>query len=158
MNLNRSIMRAIVSAMGTTVHGNHGEVSLPTWREDAARIVEGLFAGASAEVWDLLLDLREGLLRGHDWNRTLDLFLACRERLEADQYLPFYRLRRLLAGSLRLAVVCGADEAEVASLTEVLRRPHRSLAALQRAIRREWFEHALDVSEPEKIGLQVVEK
>ncbi len=30
------------------------------------------------------------------------MFLACRERLEAEQYLPFYRLRRLLAESLRL--------------------------------------------------------
>ena len=45
----------------------------------------------------MLLDLREHLLQGDDWEETLDLFLACRERLEAEHYLPFYRLRRLIA-------------------------------------------------------------
>ena len=50
----------------------------------------------------MLLDLREHLLQGDDWEETLDLFLACRERLEAEHYLPFYRLRRLIAKQLEL--------------------------------------------------------
>ena len=50
----------------------------------------------------MLLDLRAHLLQGDDWEETLDLFLACRERLEAEHYLPFYRLRRLIANSLKL--------------------------------------------------------
>lgn len=129
--------------------------SQKTWRQDAARIVEELFPATRSGVWNLLLDLRENLLRGTDWNHTLDLFLACREELEAAHYLPFYRLRRLMAESLRLEG--GDNQVYVASLREVLRRKHRSLADIKRAMSRELFEHDLAVTTPAPIDLRVVE-
>ncbi|HEY5813163.1 MAG TPA: hypothetical protein VIT23_10995, partial [Terrimicrobiaceae bacterium] len=91
-----------------------------SWRNDAARIVEDLFRTTPADTWDMLLDLRRHLLEGKDWSAALDLFLACRERLEAEQYLPFYRLRRLLADSLKLE--SREERAGLTSLREVLRR------------------------------------
>ena len=125
-----------------------------SWRADAVRIVEELFPCTPADSWDLLLDLRDQLLLG-DWNRALDTFLACREKLEAEHYLPFYRLRRLLAESLHLETISGA-EAQVAPLRQILRRKHRSLADIKRAFRREIFEHDLG---PEKaLQLRIVEK
>jgi hypothetical protein len=126
-----------------------------SWRHDAARIVEELFRGTPAESWDMLLDLRQHLLDGQDWNETLNLFLLCRERLEAEQYLPFYRLRRLLAESLRLEASC--DHGHVVSLREVLRRKHRSLEDVRRAVRREIFEHDLRDLARDVIELRVVE-
>jgi hypothetical protein len=122
-----------------------------SWREDAVRIVEELFPGAPAGDWDLLLDLRAALQAGTDWARTLDLFLICRERLEAGQYLPFYRLRRLLAESLRLE----AGSAPVGNLRQILARKHRSLDALRRAVARDVFEH--DLAASESVALRVVE-
>jgi hypothetical protein len=127
----------------------------PTWREQAARIVEELFPATPSAAWNDLLDLRGELLRGADWNRTLDLFLACRERLEADHYLPFYRLRRLLTASLRLEI--GVQGTESASLVEVLHRNPRSLADVKRAVRRELFEHALELPAAH-IPVRVVER
>ena len=91
-----------------------------SWRTDAARIVEELFRCTPTDSWNMLLDLREHLLGGDDWNETLDLFLSCRERLEAEQYLPFYRLRRLLAESLRL---------EAGAITRTWLHSERSFAA-----------------------------
>lgn len=129
-------------------------VSSPNWRQDAARIVEELFQSAPPESWDWLLDLRGHLLRGENWARTLDLFLTCREGLEADHYLPFYRLRRLLAASLRLESVNGAASAE--SLEALLRSRIRSFADLKRKVHREIFEHSLDQNGP--VGLRVVER
>jgi hypothetical protein len=129
---------------------------MPIWREQAARIVEELFRATPADAWDALLDLRTALLSGSDWNRTLDLFLACRERLEADHYLPFYRLRRLLAASLRLEARVEGDCPEVAPLVELLRRNPRSLADVKRAVRRELFEHSLDL--PAHVPVRVVER
>jgi hypothetical protein len=99
--------------------------------------------------------LRQHLLNGHDWNETLNLFLLCRERLEAEQYLPFYRLRRLLAESLRLEASC--DHSPVVSLREVLRRKHRSLEDVTRTVRREIFEHDLRDLARDVIELRVVE-
>lgn len=101
------------------------------------------------------MDLRERLLDGEDWNETLDLFLSCRERLESEQYLPFYRLRRLLAESLRLEA--GRNQAHVASLREVLRRKHRSLADIKRTVTREIFEHDLGELAADLIQLRVIE-
>jgi len=126
-----------------------------SWRSDAARIVEDLFRCTHPDTWDMLLDLRKHLLEGDDWNETLDLFLSCRQRLEAEQYLPFYRLRRLLAESLGLEA--GRNQAHVASLREVLRRKHRSLADIKRTVRREIFEHDLRDSARDPIQLRVVE-
>ena len=127
-----------------------------SWRHDAVRIVEELFAGAPREDWNLLLDLRGGLLRGDDWESTLDIFLACRERLEEEQYLPFYRLRRLLTESLRLEAGCG-NQHEV-PLRRVLVRKHRSLADIKRAVSREVFEHDLSTTDGLALELRVVER
>ena len=126
-----------------------------SWRHDAARIVEELFCCTPAHAWDMLLDLRELLLEGNRWNETLDLFLCCRERLEAEHYLPFYRLRRLLAESLRLEAA--GDQSRILSLKEVLRRKHRSLADIRRTVKREIFEHDLRDAAGDSIELRVVE-
>lgn len=127
-----------------------------TWRHDAVRIVEELFPGAPCDSWNLLLDLRTELLRGENWDRTLDVFLACRELLEEGQYLPFYRLRRLLTESLRLEAGRGGEH--VASLKQVLARKHRSLDAIKRAVSRELFEHDLTASAGHPVELRVVER
>jgi hypothetical protein len=127
-----------------------------SWRTDAARIVEDLFRWTPSDAWDMLLDLREHLLRGDDWEKTLDLFLACRERLEAEHYLPFYRLRRLMANSLRLEA--GTSQAHVVPLREILRRKHRSLDDIKRRLRREIFEHDLRHGGIDRIPLRVVER
>jgi hypothetical protein len=126
-----------------------------SWRNDAARIVEDLFCYTPVDSWDTLLDLRKHLLAGDDWDETLDLFLSCRERLESEQYLPFYRLRRLLSESLKLEAGC--NQAHVASLREVLRRKHRSLADVKRTVTREIFEHDLSEMPNSLIQLRVVE-
>jgi hypothetical protein len=127
-----------------------------TWRHDAVRIVEELFPGAPQEDWNLLLDLRTGLLEGADWDGTLDVFLACRERLEEEQYLPFYRLRRLLTESLRLEAGRGGEH--VAPLKQILMRKHRSLADIKRAVSREVFEHDLSAAACHSVELRVVER
>lgn len=127
-----------------------------SWRSDAARIVEDLFRCTPTESWNMLLDLRGHLLEGDDWDETLDIFLTCREKLEAEQYLPFYRLRRLLADSLRLEA--GRSQAHVAPLREVLRRKHRSLADMKRTVTREIFEHDLGEAGLDRIQLRVVER
>ena len=125
-----------------------------TWRHDAACIVEELFRTTRPESWDLLLDLRQNLLHGTDWNHTLDLFLRCREQLEAEHYLPFYRLRNLLTGSLRLEA--GQGKAPVSCLRQILRRQHRSLADIRRHVAREVFEHHLEMT-ADRFSLRVVE-
>ncbi len=101
----------------------------PGWRRAAAQIVEQLFEECPRDSWDELLDLWGLLLSGEDWEQALNLFLNCRSRLEADHYLPFYRLRILIAGSLRLesAGKCGGPD-----LMSLLRRKHLSLGALHR--------------------------
>jgi hypothetical protein len=131
------------------------ENHVSSWRNDAARIVEDLFRCTPTETWNMLLDLRRRLLDGDNWDETLDLFLCCRERLEAENYLPFYRLRRLIAESLRLEA--GSGEAHVVSLREVLRRKHRSLADIKRTVSREIFEHDLRDVAVHPIELRVVE-
>jgi hypothetical protein len=121
------------------------KLSAPLWRRDAARIVEELFPVVSPDYWNELLDLRGLLLSGTDWPQALDLFLECRRHLEEDHYLPFYRLRMLLTGSLRL---------ESGDLGRLLRRKHRSLESLKRAMNRERFEHA---QEGLRFPLQITE-
>ena len=117
------------------------------------RIVEELFPVTPAACWDILLDLRQHLLAGRDWNKTLDIFLACRERLEAEHYLPFYRLRRLLTESLRLEA--GSQQP---SLKQLLWKKHRSLADISRAVTRELFEHDLIASIDAPLELRVIER
>lgn len=128
-----------------------------SWRCQAARIVEELFQVTAPDAWDALLDLRQLLLHGSDWNRALDAFLLCRERLEADHYLPFYRLRRLLTASLRLEA--GAEtRTECGSLADLLQRRPASLADIKRSVRREMFEHSLDLPADHRIPLHIVER
>lgn len=127
-----------------------------SWRHDAMRIVEELFPVTPPASWDALLDLRGGLLAGNDWNRVLDGFLACREALEAEHYLPFYRLRRLLTESLRFEA--GAAAEHVAPLQRILAGRHRSLEEVRRAVSREWFEHDLSASAALPVQLRVVER
>ncbi len=127
------------------------------WRAQAARVVEELFPATPPETWNDLLDLRAHLLAGQDWNAALDLFLRCRERLEAGHYLPFYRLRRLLTASLRLEA--GEETAApLRPLAELLNRHPASLADLKRAVRREIFEHALELPRNARVPLHVVER
>jgi hypothetical protein len=132
-----------------------GKLVVNSWRNDAARIVEDLFRCTPTETWNMLLDLRQHLLDGNDWDETLDLFLSCRERLEAEHYLPFYRLRRLMAESLRLEA--GSNQPHVVSLKEVLRRKHRSFADIKRTLSREIFEHDLRDMAVDLLELRVVE-
>ena len=108
------------------------------WRADAARIVEELFPVTRPSHWDQLLDLRGLLLVGSDWRKTLDVFCSCRKSLEEDHYLPFYRLRRLLAVSLRLEAVNSGLPPW--SLEELLQKRHRSFADIEKRIRRDCFE------------------
>ena len=107
------------------------------WRTQAAAVIEELFANTPPARWDMLLDLRSAILRGEDWEHALDLFLSCKARMEADNYLPFYRLRRLLAASLRFeSGGFGVDGQDTPSLATVLRQPHRSLAEARAALAR----------------------
>jgi hypothetical protein len=120
--------------------------------------VEELFQSTPAEHWDSLIDLRRRLLGGTDCAEILDAFFVCRRRLEADHYLPFYRLRNLLAASLRLEFGSEVEGVEIRPLRELLQRGHRSVAALQRAVRREVFEHVLELPAPESVPLRLVER
>lgn len=135
------------------VSGSTSENAPKSWRHDAARIVEELFEVTPANCWDVLLDLRQNLLAGADWNKTLDIFLAARERLEAEHYLPFFRLRRLLTESLHLEA--GSQQT---SLKSLLWKKHRSLADISRAVSREMFEHDLSTSVDTPVDLRVVER
>lgn len=118
------------------------------------RIVEDLFPTTCPPHWDLLLDLREQLLQGQDWNKTFDIFLICRDRMEADHYLPFYRLRRLMTQSLRLE----AGNIPTVSLEDILRRRHRSLTDVSRAVHRELFEHGHDFQAAKPVQFRLVER
>ncbi len=124
-----------------------------SWRRAAAEIVEELFRCTNPSEWDSLLDLRSALLTGNDWSRTLDQFLALRLRLEAAHYLPFYRLRRLLAGSLRLEICRKGGSSRVAPLASILSRPHPSLEHIKKIFDREEFESGHC---PKEAGLRLV--
>jgi hypothetical protein len=108
------------------------EVSSRPWRAAAGRIVEELFPVTQADAWDALLDLRGQLLHGSDWSEVLEVFLSCRLDLEEDHYLPFYRLRRLLAGHLRLE---NAEESGSDSLAVLLRSAKRPQPGRVKALR-----------------------
>lgn len=72
------------------------------WRLTASKVVEELFGSTAEGAWNDLLDLRGLLIRGNDWEQVLECFLTCRRKLEEDHYLPFYRLRKILAAHLQL--------------------------------------------------------
>ena len=128
------------------------------WRHDAAHIVEELFRVTGTEHWNALLDLRERLLSGSDWEATLNCFLHCRELMESDHYLPFYRLRKLICSSLKLEIDEKNPEFPIACLAKALRKRHRSLADIRRAVSRELYEHDLGVETPGDVRLRLVER
>lgn len=129
-----------------------------SWRGDALAIIDALFPVISPSVWDDLLDLRQTLLAGKDWDRVLDLFLVCRKQLELDHYLPFFRLRRLLSSSLRLEAGVNSFTAADPDLALLLARQPRSLDDITRSLRRELFEHDLDLDNFHALQLTVVER
>jgi hypothetical protein len=124
-----------------------------SWRLDAVKIVEELLQAVAVEHFNLLLDLRGQLKHGEDWILTLDLFLRCRRQLEAEHYLPMYRLRQLLTHSLQIQIRGNQG----AHLRRLLRMNYRSFAAIQRAMRREVFEYQLDEQELASADFQIVE-
>lgn len=138
--------------MTSSIRGETSEVS---WRQQAARVVEELFPGTPASVWDELLELRELLLRGSDWGVVLDHFLVCRERLEQDHYVPFYRLRRLLEGHLRLETR-GSAGLEVRTGSLALWR-HRGMDDLRRRAERDHWEHQVALRGSGGVRVEVVE-
>jgi hypothetical protein len=107
------------------------------WRVQAAAVIEELFSRTEPAHWDALLDLRSAILRGNNWEAALDLFLRCKARMENDNYLPFYRLRRLLAASLRFETsgLEGVGE-DALSLASILRQPHLTLWEAREAMLR----------------------
>ena len=135
--------------------GVNDETAGTTWRWQAARVVEELFGVTEAGVWDDLLELRGLLLTGGDWGVVLDHFLVCRRRLERDHYLPFYRLRRLLEGHLRL-VTQGGTEAEARTVRLALWR-HRGMDDLKRRAQREHWETGAASTGPAAVRVEVVE-
>lgn len=128
-----------------------------TWRNDAVAIVDALFPVCPTDTWDLLLDLRVELLAPSCWERVLDLFLICRERLELDHYLPFYRLRRLISNSLRLECGVANVAPRPSDLAALLALQPRSLAEIKRTIRREWFEHDVNLADPQSVKVRLTE-
>jgi len=128
------------------------------WKCDAIQIIDALFPVSSRDAWDDLLDLRMAMLEGVRWDRVLNLFLICRERLELDHYLPFFRLRRLLATSLQLEAGSSPECSANPDLAVLLTRQPRSLADIKRCIRRDWFEHDLDLEDPKLVKVRVVER
>jgi len=127
------------------------------WREQAASIVEELFALFSEEHWNDLLDLRQGLLEGQNWESVLDHFLLCRRKLEIEAYLPFYRLRNLLAASLTLEGAVEWEGLPSAPLEILFRRRHRSVQDWKRQLEREWFELSADLCQAPETPFSLVE-
>jgi len=129
------------------------------WRKDAVAIIEELFPVTSRKEWDRLLDLRALLLNEGCCKDILEKFLECRIQLESDHYLPFYRLRRLIAGSLRLEAVMQTGGCckwrRLCPLNELWR--HDSLSNFQKAVKREWFEHDVTTSVNDPVTFKVVE-
>jgi len=125
------------------------------WRLQAARVVEELFSATGVEVWDDLLELRKLLLTGGDWSVVLGHFLICRQRLEREHYVPFYRLRRLLEGHLRL-VTQGGGEVEVRTGRLALWR-HWGMDDLRRLAQHEHWENAVASAGPGGVRVEVVE-
>jgi len=133
-------------------------ISGHNWKSDAIQIIDALFPVSPTENWNDLLDLRVAMVEGVRWDRVLNLFLVCRERLELDHYLPFFRLRRLLATSLQLEAGSSPELSSNPDLALMLARQPRSLADIKRSIRREWFEHDLELGDPKLVKVRVVER
>lgn len=131
------------------------EVTEGSWRRQAARVVVELFAVTPSQVWDDLMELRGRLLGGGDWEGVLDSFLVCRQRLEQDHYVPFYRLRRLLEAHLRLETR-GVTGLEVRTNRLALWR-HRGMDDLRRRAALDHWEHQAEEPVPDGVRVEVVE-
>lgn len=155
MSLSRVYIRLLLEMTNSTL-----PTILParSWRDDALAIIDALFPVTTPSVWDDLLELRQTLVAGQDWDRVLDLFLVCRKQLELDHYLPFFRLRRLLSSSLRLEAGVNSFTAADPDLALLLARQPRSLDEITRSLRRELFEHELDLDDLNGLQLTVVER
>ncbi|MFY8215407.1 MAG: hypothetical protein ACOVMP_02255 [Chthoniobacterales bacterium] len=141
-----------------SIHSDCNSISGHTWKGDAIQIIDALFPVCPTECWNDLLDLRVVMAEGERWDRVLNLFLVCRERLELDHYLPFFRLRRLLATSLQLEAGSTPEQSSNPDLALLLARSPRSLADIKRSIRRDWFEHDLELEDPRLVKVRVVER
>jgi hypothetical protein len=146
--------------VGTFMSKPNEEISdyeAKSWRHQAARIVEELFPALPPESYDMLIDLRQSLLGNADLRRVIDLFLACRMGYEAEAYLPFYRLRVLLAASLRLQGRGLFEGLPLPPVEALLRKRHASFAEWKKQLEREWFEQGLDSMDLRISPLSLVE-
>jgi hypothetical protein len=75
---------------------------LSGWKAQALRIVESLFPTLETAAWDDLMELWQALRSGQDEAEVLRHFYHNRQKYEAQQYVPFYRLRKTLEHHLRL--------------------------------------------------------
>lgn len=115
-----------------------------SWRAGACKIVEELFPAVDPKHWDLLLDLRQGISLGIDWTNVLNVFQRCRQEMEVDAYLPFYRLRQLIAAGLQFHSGDAIPKLPAAALENFLRGPYRSIENWQRELARHWFESGVE--------------
>jgi hypothetical protein len=134
--------------------GSESGSGVKRWRRQAARVVEELFAVTGPGEWDGLLELRRLVLTGGDWEEVLDFFLVCRERWERDHYLPFYRLRRLLEGHLRL-VTGGGGEVGPARARRLELWCHRGMDDLRRRAQWETWDDGV-VASPGRVRVEEV--
>lgn len=119
------------------------------WAGAGVALVEQILRAARPEQVDRLLDLRAALKSGVDWGRVVDLFLACRREMELEQYLLFYRLRRLLGHWLELEFRGERDPEVRADLGRLLRWKFGSLDRLTARLERERFEWQLEPEDGE---------
>lgn len=129
------------------------ERRLSGWRRDAARLAAELLCVVSPAAADEMLDLRSALLDSRvTAAAVLKTFFAARNQLEAEHYLLFYRLRRVLEPALAVDVSVGCGEAVRQSVDFRC----RDTAQLRRSLQRDWFEHDLSVNAPEQVKVAVV--
>jgi hypothetical protein len=88
---------------------------------------------------------------------VVDLFLVCRVEFESEAYLPFYRLRVLLAASLRLQGEGLFEGLPLPPVEDLLRKRHGSFAEWKKHLEREWFEQGLDSTDLKVSPLSLVE-
>lgn len=138
-------------------HADNTKHAGGSWRHQAASIVEELFLELPSQAFDMLLDLRQGLVGDADLRSVIDLFLVCRVRFESEAYLPFYRLRVLLAASLRLQGEGLFENLPLPPVEALLRKKHGSFADWKKQLEREWFEQGLDSTDLEVSPLSLVE-
>lgn len=130
---------------------------IASWRLSAARIVEELFSATPAAAWDDLLELRQLLRHSEEWQAVLDQFFVCRQTMEADHYVPFFRLRRLLETHLRLVTREAGINGGPGRLASLSLWRHQGFADLRRRAQRDHFEIDTAVMAPSGVRVEVVE-